>query len=125
MALVVGLMNAGCSTAPDQTTWGSDQVTLRIAGSGAQVQILGGEGCYGSFGAIDHPIPTGTFRLSGTFTQLMGVFPGSVQYPAEFTGNVTGTTMMLSISMPTLPLTLGPFQLTAGVTKSWSACLFP
>lgn len=96
-----------------------------MADNGATVQVLASGGCYGSYGAIDHPIPAGAFTLSGTFTQLMGAFPGFVRYPAEYTGTVTGSTMTLTINVPTEPLTLGPFQLTAGVTTSWSACLYP
>ena len=126
LALVVALMNTGCFTDPGPSAdWGSDQASLQMTESGANIQFLAPGGCYGSFGVVDHPIPAGTFTLTGTFTQLMGVFPGYVQYPAEYTGTVTGGTMMLSVNVPAGASTLGPFQLTAGVTKSWSACLYP
>jgi hypothetical protein len=36
-----------------------------------------------------------------------------------------GNAMTLSISVPGLQQTIGPFQLTAGVPSAWSACLYP
>ena len=124
--LVSALFSTACSTDPAQATdWGSDQVSLQMTGSEARVEFLASGGCYGSFGVIDHPIPAGTFTLSGTFTQLMGAFPGFVQYPAEFTGTLAGNRLTISVNVPTQSLTLGPYQLAAGVTQSWSACLYP
>lgn len=125
--LALALVGSACaSTGPDRpTAWGSAQVSLRVADDSAVVEILSSGGCYGSFGNIDHTIPSGTFVLSGMFTQLRGVFPGRVQHRAEYRGSIAGKTMTLSIVLPELQEAIGPFQLTAGVTKSWSACLFP
>jgi hypothetical protein len=124
---VLTLSNAACaSTGPDQfAVWGSDQVSLTIADNGAALQILASGGCYGSYGEIDQAIPSGTFTLAGTYTQLTGVYPGSVQYTAEYGGAVAGRHMTLTISVPALQQTLGPFSLTHGVAKSWPACLYP
>jgi len=68
---------------------------------------------------------SGSFALAGTYTQLIGAYPGSVQYESEYDGSISGSTMTLSISVPALQQTLGPFHLTAGVTSAWSPCLYP
>jgi hypothetical protein len=125
--LVLALMISACSlTSPDITaTWGSDQVSLSISENKAMVQILASGGCYGAFGEIDQSVLFGTFALSGTYTQLMGAYPGSIQYAAEYVGSIAGNTLTLSIRIPSLQQTIGPFQLRAGVTKAWSPCLYP
>ena len=125
---ILALSSAGCATTlPDQSTtaWGSNQASLTIAESTATIQILASGSCYGSYGKIDQPILLGTFTLSGTYTQLMGVYPGSAQYPAQCLGTVAGRQMTLSISIPALQQILGPFSLTLGVVKTWPACLYP
>ena len=125
--LVFTLVTSGCgSTEPDQpTTWGSEQANLSIDGNVATVKILASGGCYGSYGEIPHAIPAGTFTLPGTYTQLIGAFPGSIQYAAEYSGSIVADTMTLTISVPALQQTIGPFHLIAGVTASWSPCLYP
>jgi hypothetical protein len=124
---VLTLSNAACaSTGPDQgAVWGSNEVSLTIAESTTTLQILASGGCYGSYGEIAQPIPSGTFSLTGTYSQLTGVFPGSVQYPARYDGAVAGRHMTLTISVPALQQTLGPFSLTHGVAQTWPACLYP
>jgi hypothetical protein len=91
----------------------------------ATVQVLAPGGCYGAYGDFDHAVPSGTFTLAGTYTQLIGAYPGSIQHTAEYAGTIVGNVMTLSISVPALQQTIGPFRLTAGVTSAWSACLYP
>jgi hypothetical protein len=125
-SLLFTLMSAACApTTPDSpTSWGSDQASLSIAENKATVQVLASGGCYGAYGDLDH-VPDGTFALSGTYTQLMGAYPGSIEYTAEYTGTIVGNVMTLSITVPALQQTIGPFRLTAGVAPGWSACLYP
>ena len=124
---LLALMGSACgSTAPDRlATWGSDQASLSLAENKATIQILASGGCYGSYGSIDHAVLSAAFTLPGTYTQLIGAYPGSIQYAAEYTGTIAGNVMTLSISVPALQETIGPFHLTAGVTSAWSACLYP
>lgn len=124
---LLALMGSACgSTAPDRlVTWGSDQASLSLAENRATVQVLAPGGCYGAYGTIDHAVLSATFTLSGTYTQLIGAYPGSIQYAAEYTGTIVGNAMTLSIRVPALQQTIGPFHLTAGVTSAWSACLYP
>ena len=119
-------MAACSSTEPGESTdWGSDQAGLTISESSATLQIVTAGGCYGSFGEITQPVLSSSFTLSGTYTQLMGVYPGFVEYPAEFSGTIDRGLMTLTISIPSLQQTLGPFRLSRGVVKTWPACLYP
>ena len=126
--LLASLLSVACGTldpAPRATTWGSDQASLVIVGNKATVQVLASGGCYGSSGEISQAIPSGTFTVSGTYTELMGAFPGYVQYAAEYSGSIAGDAMTLTISIPSRQRTIGPFHLTAGVATSWAACMYP
>ena len=128
-SLVLSLTSVACSpTAPDQPAWGSDQASLTIDQNKATLQIVASGGCYGSYGEIERGNGdrlSGSFALSGTYTELTGVYPGSRQYAAEYTGTVAGNQMTLSVNVPALQRVLGPFSLTAGVEKTWPACRYP
>jgi hypothetical protein len=92
----------------------------------ATLHIMSSGGCYGSFGAIENGNRlSGTFALSGTYTELTGAAPGSRQYAAQYTGTVAGDHMTQRVSVPDLQKTLGPFNLTSGVEKTWPPCRFP
>ena len=123
-------LGAGCSDqAPTSTVglgnWGSNDASLAVSDSGATLEILASGGCYGSYGSIDAPIPTGSFTVAGTYTQLIGAFPGKLQYAAQFAGALTGRQMSITIAVPDLQRSFGPYVLTYGVKKTWSACLYP
>jgi hypothetical protein len=109
--------------------WGSDaaSMTIKEGGAGANVEILALAlpPCFGSYGDISQEIPNGPFSLAGTYTQLTGVYPGRREYPAQFSGVVEGTRMTLTITVSGLPLVLGPFVLTYGVTNAWEPCRYP
>jgi hypothetical protein len=118
---------AGCSaTAPNQAdTWGSDQASLTVSSTTATLLLVASGGCYGSYGNLDRPPPSGSFSILGSYTQLIGAYPGKLTYAARFTGAVDGRQISLSVTVPTLHLTLGPFALTQGVTAMWPACAYP
>jgi hypothetical protein len=123
---VLTLVLACSSTGPDQSAvWGSNDAALTITESDATLRILASGGCYGSYGVIDHLVPSGSSSASGTYGQLTGVAPGHVDYPAQYTITVVGGEMTLSIGIPALQQTLGPFQLRQGVVRSWPACMYP
>ena len=125
MAFLLAGALAGCTTEPDRTVWSSNDVSLTIGESTATLRFLADGGCYGSFGELPEPIPSGSFNIAGTFTQLTGVAPGSVQYSAQFTGTVSGHQMTISVFIAQQQRTLGPYTLTAGVQKNWTPCLYP
>ncbi len=124
-AFTLSLTGCGSTGPGSSQVWGSDQAGLAVSETGATIQILASGGCYGSYGEIDHPIPSGSFSLSGTYTQLTGVAPGHMQYAAQYAGSVSGGHMTLTITLPTLQQVAGPFNLTQGVSRVWPACMFP
>jgi hypothetical protein len=114
---------------PVQGVWGSDTASLRVKEGGGTLDILAltlpTGSCFGTYGEIAQPIPRGRFTLAGTYTQLMGVYPGRVDYPAQFSGSVEGNTMTITIAVPSQQQSFGPFVLTYGVNNAWTPCLYP
>ena len=103
--------------------WGSARAILTTTDSDALLEI--GDGCIGSYGEIPRPIPAGAFALHGTYTQLMGVAPGMVVYPAHFSGTATDDTVVITITVSANQQTLGPYTLTYGLGSARDRCLFP
>ncbi len=129
-AAAVGLLGfGGCaSTGPSQpASWGSPEASLTVEPGRATVRILASGGCYGSYGVVGQPLPAGNFSLAGTYTQLIGAYPGHLDFPAQFEGTVDGRRMTLTIEAGDPPAvhTVGPFELTYGVRQSWPACQYP
>ena len=100
------------------------KVALALTNGVTTLEILA-SGCYGSYGELDQPIPSGTFVVAGRYTQLMGVFPGKVVYPATFSGVTADRQMTITIAVPAVQTSFGPFVLTRGVKHSWEACRYP
>jgi hypothetical protein len=109
--------------------WGSAQASLSIAKDGATLEILSqvlpAGACFGQLGDIFGHIPYGRFVLPGSFTQLIGAFPGKIVYPAEYLGSVLGNTLSLTATVPALHKSFGPYHLVRGVTNKWTPCLYP
>jgi uncharacterized heparinase superfamily protein len=123
------LLVLACSSADDGTAaplgnWGSTSASLTTEDTTARLLLATGE-CYGASADIAQRIPLGAFALTGTFTQLTGVAPGSVQYPAQFSGNASSTAISILVTLPSQGQQLGPFTLAFGVVKHWDACAFP
>src|SRR5262249_11361492 len=100
--------------------WGSEKASLAISKEGATLEILASGGCFGSYGEMTRPIPQGLFSIVGTYTQLTGVYPGRIQYAAQYSGVVEGNRMSITITVPALPQVFGPFPLAYGVNNAWS-----
>ena len=124
---VVLLLATGCTaTTPEESgRWGSDQASLTVSDSGATLHILASGGCYGSYGDFDQPTASGPFSISGTYTQLIGAYPGMIRYPAQFAGTVDARQLSIKVTVPALPNVIGPFALARGITTAWPACLYP
>ena len=79
LALAVMALAACASGDTSGTTrWASAQVSVTAPDSVATLHFLASGGCYGSLGEIPHAIPAGEFTLTGTYTQLTGVYAGFV-----------------------------------------------
>jgi hypothetical protein len=118
---------------PDQLVrpgvWGSEKVNLTITKDSATLEILSSAfstgGCFGTYGEMAQPIPNGLFSIAGTYTQLIGAYPGKIQYSAQYTGVVESNRMSITITVPALQQAVGPFLLTDGVSNAWTPCLYP
>lgn len=109
--------------------WGSENAGLTVTKGSAALDILSSTlpegGCFGSYGEMTQPIPNGAFSIAGTYTQLIGAYPGKIQYAAQYSGLVAGNTLSITITVPALEQTFGPFRLTHGVNNAWSPCMYP
>jgi hypothetical protein len=109
--------------------WGSENASLTIGNDGAKLDLLSltlpTGGCFGAYGEMTQPIPNGNFSIAGTYTQLMGAYPGKIEYLARYSGVVQGNRMSIAIAVPALQQAFGPFLLTVGVNNAWSPCLYP
>jgi hypothetical protein len=105
--------------------WGSLQAILTTTDASALLEIDAG-GCIGSYGEIPQALPAGTFHLQGTHTQLMGVYPGMVVHPAEFSGTAVDDVVTVTITVPATQQTLGPFTVAYGLASTArERCLYP
>jgi hypothetical protein len=109
--------------------WGSEKAGLTITKGSATLDILSlalpSGGCFGSYGEMTPPIPNGPFSIAGTYTQLIGAYPGKIQYAAQYSGAVEGHRMSIEVTVPALQQSFGPYLLTNGVNNAWSPCLYP
>ena len=126
MVLLAACDDTGTSAGARARTgiWGASGAVIRVNNGDAMIQIADG-GCYGSFATTHERIPGGAFTIDGTFTQLMGVAPGRVDYSAQLSGFTAGDRMWITIDVPELSRTLGPYAFVHGTGSLRSACLYP
>ena len=63
MAVAVSCSDVGSASRDGRAqrgVWGSSEASLSIVDAGATIDVLAGN-CYGSYGDIAQPIPTGSF----------------------------------------------------------------
>ena len=128
-SLLLSVLGGACSSgssgaAPPLGDWGSNQASLTIADTSARLYLASGS-CYIAFADISGRIPGGQFTKSGTFTQLVGYSPGSVRYPAKFTGTADASIVSVTITVSGLGQSIGPLNVAQGVTKNFPACAVP
>ena len=128
LSLTLGAALACSNPLPPESlrgTWVSDSASLTVTDTSATLLLLTSGGCFGSYGQVAQAIFSDRFTLPGTFIQLIGAYPGKLEYAAQFAGQVDGPNLRLTIDVPTLPLALGPLRLTSGVSPGWSPCEYP
>ena len=124
VALLAACSSASSDTTPPLGDWGSNQASLTIADTSARLYVASGS-CYIAFADISGRISGGSFTRSGTFTQLVGYSPGSVQYPATFSGSGDASIVSITITVGGLGQNIGPLSVAQGVVKNFPACAVP
>ena len=127
--LCLALLATACSDAlppePRSGTCLSDSASLTVTDSSTDLVLLTSIGCYGSYVHASRPLAGDRFTLPGTYTQLTGAYPGMVEYTSQLAGESQGSSLTLSLTVPSIPLTLGPLHLVRGQAPNWPRCLYP
>ena len=114
-----------CSTATSTPitevsgTWGGDNAGLIVSNADVHVHI----GC--TLGDAVGPIrPDADGRFTATGTYNVDAFPvdRGIVHPARFTGQITGQTMTLTVTLTDTARVLGPVALTYGKEPKMGPC---
>ena len=114
-----------CSTATSARitevvgTWGGDNAGLIVTDTDVHVHI----GCtLGDAVGPIHPDANGRFEATGTYN--VDAYPVSrgIIHPAQFTGQIIGQTMTLTVSLTDTARVLGPVTLVYGKEPKMGPC---
>jgi hypothetical protein len=111
------------STSPAITeivgTWGGDNAGLIVNDTDVHVHI----GCTlgDALGPI-HPDANGRFESNGTYNVDAYPVDRGIVHPARFTGQITGQTMALTVSLTDIARVLGPVTLIYGKEPTMGPC---
>jgi hypothetical protein len=112
-----------CSSATTITevvgTWGGDNAGLIVTANDVHVHI----GCtLGDAVGPIRPDADGRFQANGTYNVTAFPVDRGILHPAQFTGQITGQTMTLTVSLSDTARVLGPVTLTYGKEPVMGAC---
>ncbi|GAC1413243.1 MAG: hypothetical protein NVSMB53_10680 [Gemmatimonadaceae bacterium] len=100
-------------------TWGGDNAGLIVSGTDVHVHI----GCtLGDAVGPIRPDASGHFKAQGTFNVNAYPVDRGIVHPASFTGQITGQTMTLTVSLADTARVLGPVTLTYGKEPKMGPC---
>jgi hypothetical protein len=100
-------------------TWGGDNAGLIVSDTDVHVHI----GCtLGDAVGPIHPDANGRFEATGTYN--VDAYPVSrgIIHPAQFTGQITGLMMTLTVSLTDTARVLGPVTLIYGKEPKMGPC---
>ena len=114
-----------CSTATSTPitevvgTWGGDNAGLIVSDTDVHVHI----GCTlgDALGPI-RPDANGRFEANGTYNVDAYPVDRGIVHPAQFTGQIIGLTMTLTVSLSDTARVLGPVTLTYGKEPQMGVC---
>ena len=123
---ILGLVSIGaCSAGPDAPigdvtgTWGGVDAGLIATDSTTHVHI----GCTkGDVTGIIHADAGGRFDVTGLYNVNAYPVDLGILHPARFTGQISGRTMALTVTLTDTTRTLGPVTLTYGRTPQMGMC---
>ena len=100
-------------------TWGGDNAGLIVNDTDVHVHI----GCtLGDAVGPIHPDADGRFEATGTYNVDAYPVNRGIIHPAQFTGQITGQTMALTVTLTDTARVLGPVTLTYGKEPQMGPC---
>ena len=126
ITVVLSIFTAlACSTATSTHitevvgTWGGDNAGLIVSDTDVHVHI----GCTlgDALGPI-RPDANGRFEANGTYNVDAYPVDRGIVHPAQFTGQIIGLTMTLTVSLSDTARVLGPVTLTYGKEPQMGVC---
>ena len=114
-----------CSTATSTPitevvgTWGGDNAGLIVTATDVHIHI----GCtLGDAVGPIRPDADGRFEANGTYNVDAYPVDRGIVHPAQFTGQIIGLTMTLTVSLSDTARVLGPVTLTYGKEPQMGVC---
>jgi hypothetical protein len=104
-------------------TWGGPEVQVAVTSQGTTTQFV----CaHGTIDQLIAPDVNGNFSASGTYVYehpatIVGQ-PNSDSHAARYDGELSGTTMRVSVTVPDKQQVFGPFTATLGATGPSTRC---
>jgi hypothetical protein len=100
-------------------TWGGDNAGMIVSGTDVHVHI----GCtLGDAVGPIRPDAAGRFDANGTFNVNAYPVDRGIVHPARFTGQITGLSMTLTVSLTDTARVLGPVTLVFGQEPKMGPC---
>lgn len=100
-------------------TWGGDNAGLIVTDTDVHVHI----GCtVGDADGPIHPDTDGRFEATGTYNVDAYPVNRGIIHPARFTGQITGQTMALTVTLTDTARVLGPVTLIYGKEPKMGPC---
>ena len=123
LPLILALVACSAATSTPITdvvgTWGGDNAGMIVTGNDVHVHI----GC--TLGTAPGPIrpdTQGRFTASGTYNVDAYPVDRGITHPATFTGQITGRTMTLTVTLTDIARVLGPVTLAYGNEPKMGPC---
>ena len=130
LSMLAALAAMGCSagTTQDSTVlpsgrWGGPEVQVTATNQGATAQFV----CaHGTIDQAIQPDANGNFSATGTYVfEHPATVAGQANedsHSARYDGQISGTTLRVSVTVPDKQQTFGPFTATAGATGPNTRC---
>jgi len=124
-AFVTTVLSFACSsaTAPEVVgVWGGTEASLTLTTAGGEVQYQCGASTIDSAWTLS---PDGVFAATGEYFAGGGPVPvgGRPPHAATYAGEVAGSTFTVTVTVPDLGATLGPYIMVRGGPVVSELCL--
>lgn len=130
LTMLAALAAMGCSAGATQDsalvppgTWGGPDVQVTVSSQGATAQFV----CaHGTIDQAIEPDASGNFSANGTYVYehpaTVAGQPNEESHAARYEGQLSGTTLRVTVTVPDKQQTFGPFTATLGATGPNMRC---